>query len=280
MAQQQINIIDPGSDRLDTAFGKVNDNATDAQTRLETAEGHIGSRDGHPLATDTEPGFLSAAHHAKTERVPDIETTQRTVYVSPAGSDITGDGTSANRWATIQHAIDQARRQLVPRNGTSYYKVVLATGTYNERPTIAPNLFSSFIFEGMGAIWLTSESGVASDVVIANTNAESGINIFGSCSLEKLTIENPNRAILARGHSTVFVHVRDCVLRIPAGSASTGSAIEVHLGRAFSWNNSSPTGQLFDYGRTVHVGAVIASAGGQPTGAVANINVQSGGAIR
>lgn len=51
-----------------------------------------------------------------------------TVYVSPTGSDITGNGTSANPWRTIQYAIDQS-----PDTLNANYIVQLAAGTYTEK---------------------------------------------------------------------------------------------------------------------------------------------------
>lgn len=235
---------------------------------------------GHADATTSASGFASAADKTKLGRALDVETSQRIVYVSPTGSDTAGDGTSASRWATIQHAINQARIFMQPRNGVSNYKIVCATGTYSERPVISQNLLSGFRFEGLGGIWIISETGIAADVIIANTDAESGVSVFGSCSLEKVTIQSPTRGVLVRGHPSVYATIRDSVLQIPSGNASAGNAIEVQIGRAFSNNNSSPTGQQFSYGLNANVGGVIGKVSGQPVGAVANEAASSGGVVR
>jgi parallel beta-helix repeat protein len=50
-----------------------------------------------------------------------------TYHVATTGSDVTGDGSTDNPWATIQHAIDQA---------SSGDTITVAAGVYNERITI------------------------------------------------------------------------------------------------------------------------------------------------
>lgn len=54
----------------------------------------------------------------------------KNVYVSPSGSDITGDGTSSKPWKTITKAIEYGP---VARNGFGlYYTINIAAGTYTE----------------------------------------------------------------------------------------------------------------------------------------------------
>lgn len=273
MARQEIVTTDPGSDRLVDAFNKVNNNDDDQYA-------HFGSRDGHPLATDTEAGFQSGAHRAKTERALDVETSQRVAYVSPTGSDTSGDGTSANRWKTIQHAVNQARTFMQPASSTSEYQIVCAAGTYEELLIIPPNVLASFNSIGRGGIRIVSESGVASDVVIRNTSGGGGVLCYGSCTLEFLTIENDAQAVSPRGSSAVTVFVKDCILHRYSLSDGGFATIDAQVANVVSRNNTTTTGRRFQYGLAARFGSTIAKVLGQPTGYTANETASNGGAIR
>lgn len=235
----------------------------------------------HEVATQDAAGFQSAANFAKTQRVPDAETSQRVVYVSPTGSDSAGDGTSANRWATIQHAVNQARAMMQQTNATSAYKIVCATGTYDAPVVTPPLLFAAHSAGGAGGTWIESETGVASDVLItAGANAAlSAITAYGSCTIRNVTLENDTRAMYVLGGPSVMAYVRGCVLRRRTVANGGRAAMECSFGSAISYDNSSVTGQLFDYGLMANYNGTIGRLGGQPTGAVANTLANSGGRI-
>lgn len=58
-----------------------------------------------------------------------ILTESKSVYVSPSGSDETGNGTESNPWRTIQKAVDEC--PVCSWNGSEYY-IYLTEGTYDE----------------------------------------------------------------------------------------------------------------------------------------------------
>lgn len=241
---------------------------------------HVDSTDGHPLATQTDPGFQSAADKAKTDRALDVEISQRVVYVSPTGSDATGDGTSANRWATIQHAVDQAQSFMEPRNGASSYKIVCATATYNETVIVPANQFAAFNVLGQGGIWITSETGVASDVTIAGADASRAVLCYGSASIEAVTLVHDNRGVEASGGRDTLVFVKDCVLRRASAADGGTAALSTTFATVVSRSNSTVTGQRFAYGLDAGYAGLVAKVLSQPTGSTANERATNGGAIR
>lgn len=287
---------------------------------------HIGSRDGHPTATATEPGMISAASQAKLDGIESgatadqtdaeiqaalqrtdgagsgydadlldglhaagiagpglsalsMETSQRVVYVSTTGSDTTGNGTSGSPWQTIQHAINQARALMQPVNSASNYKIVCKVGTYDAPVIVPPNVFSAHTAGGQGGIWLTSETGVAADVLITSTDSVAAIRAFGSCTIQNVTVENDTRAVLIQGGPAVFAYVRGCILRRRTVANGGRAAIDCNIGRAISWDNSSVDGQLFGYGLAADYVGVIGRLGFQPSGATAATVAGSGGRI-
>lgn len=226
------------------------------------------------------PKAANAHSHPKLDRALDVETSQRTVYVSPAGSDSAGDGSNLNRWKTVQHAINQAATFLAPSSlTTTYYKVVCAIGTYAEAPVVPSNLFGSFNAVGEGGVWIVSETGVAADVLISSTG-QWGVKTFGSATLDKVTIENDTIAALSFGSAAVTTFVVDCVLRRRSVSNGGTAAIYSGAGLVISRNVSSVAGQLFAKGLTARWGGVIGKGLAQPSGSVANEDAALGGVIR
>ena len=76
---------------------------------------HIKNYNNHITSTEkTELGYLSGTTSNIQEQINDVNnlvgtsilSESRNVYVSPSGSDTTGDGTSSNPWKTITKAIE------------------------------------------------------------------------------------------------------------------------------------------------------------------------------
>lgn len=260
-------------------FDVTNDGIT--QEEADALYKEIGYVPEWEEITDKPATYPPSSHsHAKLDRLPDAETSQRVVYVSPTGSDSAGDGSSANRWATIQYAVDQSLAFMQPRNGASAYKIVCATGTYVEQVRIPPNTFAAMNGLGQGGIWITSETGNADDVIITCTPNPAPIWAYGSFSLEKITLAHDHRSAHMEGNAAVTGFVYACVLRRASGSDGGDAALAANFGLLISYLNSSPSGQRFAYGLKAQNGAVIAKNATQPLGATANEITASGGVIR
>jgi parallel beta-helix repeat protein len=81
-----------------------------------------------------------------------------TWYVDDGGSDVTGDGSSGNPWATIQHAIDDA-------GVTNDDTIIVGDGTYAENVTVDKELV------------IQSQNGAASTVLTAAAGTTIAITI-------------------------------------------------------------------------------------------------------
>ena len=87
------------------------------------AEGLTVACAGAGLALADDLAALEEAVAGKA----DASAAERTVYVSRAGSDATGDGSAENPYRTLQHAADT-----LPKLGAGGVKLVLRAGTYAE----------------------------------------------------------------------------------------------------------------------------------------------------
>ncbi len=100
-------------------------------------------------------------------------TKHATVYVSKAGSDALGNGSSANPYATISHALSKLPKKLNGYNAS----LNIATGTYNEDVAVTGFAGGNVIFTGASGASvtigsLTVENGSALHV----TNISLGVN--------------------------------------------------------------------------------------------------------
>ena len=97
------------------------------------------------------------------------------IYVSPSGSDATGDGSMANPYATISHALAVA-----PPHAT----IITMPGVYNEMVNITRQ------------ITLESLTSLPSSTIINAIGQTYGVEVLGSAAsgtvLEGLTVENAN----------------------------------------------------------------------------------------
>lgn len=233
----------------------------------------------HGVATQEEAGLQSAEDKEKQDRALDVETEQRVVYVSPNGID-SGSGSSSAPWRTVQYAANQARTLMEPRNGASAYNIICANGLYEEPPAIIkPNVFAAFNSAGRGGIWIISDSGVASDVVLRFPGGLAGITSQGPMSLELITVEHDEIQVLVQGSAANTASVNGCDLRRVSESNGGRAHIFAQYALVSSQFNSSPAGRLCEYGLLAGRGAVIAKRGSQPSGYAAGEFVDSGGVI-
>jgi len=100
--------------------------------------------------------------------IPKKATADITYYISPTGSDETGDGSSENPFATIQHAID-----LLPRHLNGFIaEILLKDGTYNESVVIAGIVG--------GEIWIYSESYNPDTVIVNGISGKHTFDFLGT----------------------------------------------------------------------------------------------------
>jgi hypothetical protein len=101
--------------------------------------------------------------------------TPTVIYVSSTGSDIKGNGSSANPYATIVHAVSSAPPSAI---------IMIAPGTYNESVTITEPLT------------LESESSQPANTIINAVGNLNGIAVTGpganGTTIEGLTVQNAN----------------------------------------------------------------------------------------
>ena len=280
-----VDATDPANPVVSSAAGGVTDHG------LLTGRGdddhpqyHTDARGDARYYTkaqvDTSLAGKSDTSHSHTQYM-ERETSARTVYVATTGNDTTGDGTSGNPWRTIQHAIDQVKYLLYPTTGLTAYTVTISPGTYVEDVTVPPTAFGAFGETGGGGVVLKSSTGVASDVTIRDASDGYGVNVWGPCSLEYLTIESDDIGVLVRGGAHVQAVIDNCVIRRTSASNGGTAAIYAQLACVLSRLTTSTAGRLFDKGLYAYAGGVIAKVNStQPTGVTANEQMAAGGTIR
>lgn len=98
------------------------------------------------------------------------------IYVSPSGSDAAGDGTQEAPFATIQHAIDAAPKNLMNREIT----INVASGTYSENVEVAGFYGGTLRFE-IGDVVIKSFVLYETNIIINGTSLtlNASGNIYG-----------------------------------------------------------------------------------------------------
>jgi len=134
--------------------------------------------------------IISASLVVSTSIVAAQSTPTAVIYVSVAGSDTAGNGSSTNPYATISHAISAA-----PANGAT---VIVAAGVYNEMINITK------------PITLQSQSSQPANTIIDATGKMYGVFVSGSAAagtvIQGLTVENAdNHGILVQDTSNVII---------------------------------------------------------------------------
>ena len=137
-----------------------------------------------------------------------------TYYVATTGSDVTGDGSASNPWATIQYAIDQV---------SSGDTITIATGTYNESINIDKSLT------------VVSASGAPSTIIDAQ-GADFGILISGIgtvATIDGFTVRNYEVAGIVAGAFSLSeddpteVHILNNIVEEPLPEDSHNNCIQV-----------------------------------------------------
>lgn len=100
------------------------------------------------------------------------------LYVSPTGSDTTGDGSESNPYRTLQYAVSESRKYNVLR-GTS---IILAPGTYSENVSLY----------GSQNLTISSSSGNYADTILTGATGDPVIKATGviALAIQNLTIRN------------------------------------------------------------------------------------------
>lgn len=100
-------------------------------------------------------------------------TAHTTVYVSRAGSDTLGNGSSANPYATITHALNRVPKKLNGYNATLH----IASGTYNENIVVSGFAGGNVTFSGdSGASVTIGSLTVENGTALHITNISLGVN--------------------------------------------------------------------------------------------------------
>lgn len=205
-----------------------------------------------------------------------------TLYVSPTGSDITGNGAQANPFKTIQFALNSLPRDLGAYTAT----IDIADGSYGERVTV-----TSF-YNGRIYIRSSKPNEVSSvcnviDITVVN-NSTTLIEIRGI----NFTTTTTN-AVYAVNSGFILVAYCRCVTtstwsgfsfdqtRFEASYnlvANRGIALSMHGsdGNSFNWEASS-TGNTI--GIHAEYGGMVKKAGVQPKGTAGNERTIQGGLI-
>lgn len=114
------------------------------------------------------------------------------LYVSPTGSDTTGDGSESNPYRTVQYALSESRKYKVLR-GTN---IILAPGTYSENISLY----------GGQNLTISSSSGHYADTILTGATGDPVIKANGvlALAIQNLTIRN-DVAPTASGLSIVTI---------------------------------------------------------------------------
>ena len=213
------------------------------------------------------------------------------IYVSPTGSDTTGDGTSSNPYNTWGKALSQ-----IPKNLNGYYaQINIAPGTYNENVTIAGYFGGRILLALSGTVTVTSlASDYGSFVDCSSTvtlNVEwlyalrNGFIFFGSGVTVNVTGEStlgglPNISVCSNAGSTIYMSGTVDISNNTGVCIYTGGGnSSVYIGTLTGSNNTgiglrAYTGSTIKYGSST-LGASTAthtSSGGRIySGAQTNI---------
>ena len=156
-------------------------------TRGVNADGAIGAARAWDSATNIAVMFSTGVYEqirvneiAINANTRELLTADRTYYVATTGNDTTGDGSSGNPWATIQHAYDI----IVATLDTAGYTVTiqLADGTYTD------GLYITKSWSGGGNIVIQGNISNMDSVIIAETtvpcvSVQYGVTLSGFLQL-------------------------------------------------------------------------------------------------
>lgn len=189
-----------------------------------------------------------------------------TVYLSPTGSDTTGDGTAANPWFTPNQAIaalvggnanqnnsssSLSGKGLIDLNGFTY-NIQFADGTY-DYSVVAPNacVIGTSLFGG-GTINFDGHVGDPTKVIINGPGSGTGafINILpgtvitGGIGIGAFTIQNMHNVVVNQGVGQVYTF-RMAYSNNGNNYEAIGAAAEIYIGGAAETLTGSYNSHLF-----------------------------------
>lgn len=176
-------------------------------------------------------------------------------YISPTGSDTTGDGSSSSPWQTLQKARDAART--VSRPLTEDINIILKNGTYE----LSSTLSLSAVDSGSASYKVTYRAENAGQATISGGSVVTGWSDANNDGIwqasvaanvdSRLLIVDGNRAIRARSTDGSGWSRNSTGYSAPAGASN--------------WSNQDDVELVFYYRWKMYRGSVDSIAGNQAT---------------
>lgn len=267
-------------DRVPTYPGRVRMKPVSGQTNvydMERADSPV------EVGTPINKALFDQKAYTLTEAV--------TVYVTTGGSDVTGNGTSAAPYATVQKAIDSLPKCL----GSYHAQIDIAAGTYNERVTV-DGFYGGRLTIGVAGrtVTLRGISVMSSSAVRINISnitysatyagtllyADHGSNVS---IINALTLRGENAAvsgIAATRGSIITASVTTAVLGCGAAAVYAMSGGEIHLATINGNTGNTSYGLRADTGGLITYSSKgLAATAGDSTGSGGRILTGSGTAM-
>ena len=189
------------------------------------------------------------------------------VFVSPTGSDITGNGSAAAPYATISHGVS-----LAPPGG----EVIVMPGTYKEMVNVSK------------PVYLISASGQPSNTVINAAGLLHGVEIIGAAvnasAVEGFTVENANaQGIFVQDASNVIIsnnqvlnNVQNAALVCPFAGPPAGPCILEDKGIELIGTSGATVASNTVVGTVADGGIGLSDDGPLNPGTPCNLNLTAG----
>lgn len=207
---------------------------TQAGKALETGAFIAGSK-GIIVEIDTESRYI----YFNITPPAKISPSSDTIYVRKTGSDITGDGSSANPFLTISKALAVLKTYaFIPTT----FRIYIGDGTYNEGDYLS-------VWHKAPSLEFRSESGDKSKVTITTTLQIQSSNVKISC----LTFTGPSTSYMIYCMGSGCTYITECTITVPTTSniygiyATMGAAAYVDytdINGCYSAISTGPTGQI------------------------------------
>ena len=142
--------------------------------QLVSKTGILGDSDYLMVYDSAETGSEKTKKVAISDYVKVIDEAL-TLYISPSGSDTTGNGTSGSPWATIGKAIEWISTKIIGHN--SFVTIQLADGTYNNQSTV------SFRYPYGARLAIVGNETTPANVTLNYSNGQRGFYVFNNAFL-------------------------------------------------------------------------------------------------
>lgn len=265
----------------------------DVMERVDATGGDISSTVVETLETiDTKYPIPTAGEKVKTffgkiiTFMKGIKPLEADVayYVATTGSDLTGDGTQAKPYKTIQRAVD-----ILPKDLNGYTATIqVAAGTYGEDVKI------SSLHGGMFQLYSSSKDTLAGTCIVKSITMRyckgyMMVNGFAGTQVEDapFVVSRCHYASILYCQSTISARTKAGIYISESSSAVSGCrianrnvALQVITSNVFS-DNWDRTGSVNnDYGLSSNRGSIITTTGNQPEGTVSTIQSVGGAFIK